>query len=138
METKLFFAPKAFIIKDGKVLVVRESTTHPTNTHAGEYSLIGGRIKDDEPWQGGFKREVSEEIGADIKIGQPIYVSESYNEVNGEHWHIVRCFFLCQIKNNEIRLNKEHDDFKWIDPKNYKHENLIYNLHAVFEEYLKQ
>jgi len=138
MSTKLFFAPKAFIVKNNKVLVVRESHSHPTNTRAGEYSLIGGRIHDNEPWREGFKREVQEEIGIDIKIGPPLFVSESYNQVNNEKWHIVRCFFICEMLDNNIKLSKEHDDFKWIDPVNYLAENLIDNLYDVFKAYLKK
>ena len=135
-SVKLFFAPKAFIVKNNKVLVLRESASNPTNTRAGEYSLIGGRIHDDEPWRDGFKREVREEIGVDIKIGQPLFVSESYNKVNNEQWHIIRCFFMCEMPNDNIKLSKEHDDFKWIDPANYLNENLIDNLHDVFKAYL--
>jgi len=133
---KLFFAPKAFIVKNNKVLVVRESSSHPTNTRAGEYSLIGGRINDDEPWQQGFIREVQEEIGSAIKIGKPLFVSESFNKVNGEHWHIVRCFFLCEIKEDNIKLSAEHDDFKWINPIDFNKENVVDNEHGAFKNYL--
>lgn len=137
MNTTLFFAPKAFIVKNGKVLVLRESTTHPTNTHAGEYSLIGGRIEFDEPWEEGFQRELNEEIGAPVKVVKPLWVSESFNEVQGEKWHIVRCFFLCTMDNQKIKLSGEHDHYKWIDPANYKNEHLIENEYGVFESYLK-
>jgi len=137
-NTKLFFAPKAFIVKDNKVLIVRESASDPTNTRAGEYSLIGGRINDDEPWQEGFMREVQEEIGAAIKIDKPLFVSESFNKVNGQRWHIVRCFFLCTIKGEDIKLSQEHDDFKWINPSDYSKENIVDNEHGAFVNYLKK
>ncbi|MFA6098587.1 MAG: NUDIX domain-containing protein [Patescibacteria group bacterium] len=137
VKFKLFFAPKAFIVKNGKVLVLRESATHPTNTHAGEYSLIGGRIEPNEPWEKGFAREVNEEIGATFKILKPLWVSESFNEVQKEKWHIVRCFFLCKMEDQPIKLSGEHDQFKWIDPVNYKNENLIPNEYGVFEAYLE-
>ena len=139
MLFKLFFAPKAFIVKDNKVLVIRESATHPTNTHAGEYSLIGGRIGDEEPWQDGFAREVKEEIGSTVKIIQPLYVSESFNEVSDEKWHIIRCFFLCELaddQDNQIVLSTEHDHFKWIDPANFQNEGIISNEYGAFEAYL--
>lgn len=136
-KTKLFFAPKAFIVKNGKVLVLRESAQHPTNTHAGEYSLIGGRINEDEPWLDGFAREVQEEIGTVVQIIRPLFVGESFNDVQGEQWHIVRCFFLCQIKDNNITLSPEHDDYKWIDPHNYLQENIIGNEHGAFTAYLR-
>jgi len=135
---KLFFAPKAFIVKNGKVLVVRESSTHATNTHGGEYSFIGGRIEDGEPWREGFAREVQEEIGSTVEIKRPLFVSESFNTVQGEEWHIVRCFFLCEMQNDEIALSPEHDDYKWIDPAEYKNEHHIDNEYGAFEAYLKR
>lgn len=133
---KLFFAPKAFIVKDGKVLVVRESSSHPTNTHGGEYSCIGGRIEDDEPWLQGFAREVREEIGTSVKVIRPLFVSESFNKVHGDEWHIVRCFFLCELEGDEIVLSPEHDDYKWINPQEYKSQNCIENEFGAFEAYL--
>ena len=134
---KLFFAPKAFIVKDGKVLVVRESARHDTNAHAGEYSFVGGRIDDGEPWRDGFAREVKEEIGTEVQILRPLFISESFNKVQGEDWHIVRCFFLCEMRSDEIVLSPEHDEYKWIDPANYKTEHCIENEYGAFEAFLK-
>jgi ADP-ribose pyrophosphatase YjhB (NUDIX family) len=136
-HTKLFFAPKAFIIKNKRLLVLRESPKDTTRTHSGEYSLIGGRIDDNEPWHDGFMREVREEIGADITIIKPLYVSESFNNIHDERWHIVRCFFLCSMAGDTIMLSGEHDDYKWIDPANYRNEKIINNEYGAFEAYLQ-
>ena len=59
-------AQKAFIEKDGKVLLVQYPSTDP---HVGGlWDLPGGRLHDDEVALEGLKREVQEEVGAPIEV----------------------------------------------------------------------
>jgi len=58
--------------------------------------------------------------------------------VKGEQWQIIAVFFECWTDSNKIELSIEHDDYQWIDPKDYKTHNLISNLLPAFEEYLNK
>jgi 8-oxo-dGTP diphosphatase len=58
-------AQKAFIEKDGKVLMVQYPSTDPA---ALMWDLPGGRLHTGETALEGVLREVKEEIGADISI----------------------------------------------------------------------
>jgi hypothetical protein len=42
MEPKLFVATKAFIIRDGKVLIVRESLRYDEGANADKFDVPGG------------------------------------------------------------------------------------------------
>lgn len=134
---KLFVATKALIVKDGKVLMLREKTS-TDGTQTGKYSTVGGRVQPGERFDEGLMREVKEECGLDIQIGQPLFVQEWRPNVRDEQWQIVAIFFICEPASDDVVLGDEHDHHKWIDPQNYKNEGLIENLFPVFEAFNAQ
>ena len=137
MELKLFIASKAFIIRNGKVLIVRESTKYSEGTQAAHYDVVGGRLKPGEKFDESLKREVKEESGLDVVIGSPFFVNESWPVVKGEQWQIVRVFFKCESADGDVSLSNDHDMFEWIDPKEHMKHPIIDNLKPVFEQFLK-
>ncbi len=135
-NVKLFVATKAFISHKGKVLVVRESLQYVDGVHGGKYDVVGGRLTPGEHFDENIRRETKEETGLEVTIGEPFFVNESWPVVRGEQWQIVRIFFKCTTNSNKVTLSKDHDDFRWIDPKKYKDSNLIENLFPAFGAYL--
>lgn len=134
MDTKLFIATKAFIERDGKVLVVREAGQYQDGTNIGRYDVPGGRLTPGEQWQDALTREVKEETGLDITVGTPFYVGEWRPTPRGEQWQIIGIFFGCQAS-GEVTLGPDHDAFEWIDPANHASYNIIPNLALAFAEY---
>lgn len=135
---KLFAATKAFVVNKNKVLILQESTKYTEGTNAGRFDVPGGRVKPGERFNEGLRREVQEETGLKIKIGKPFFVNEWRPIVNGEKWQIIASFFECKSTANKVKLSKDHADFKWIKPKDYKKYNLIPNLDVAFKAYLKK
>lgn len=136
MEPKLFLATKVFIIRNGKVLIVRESTKYTEGTNAAKYDVVGGRLKPGERFDESLRREMKEETGLEVMIGKPFFVNEWRPVVRGEQWQVVGVFFECSSQAGAITLSEDHDVFEWIDPKDYKKYPLIENLHPAFEVYL--
>ncbi len=132
----LFVATKAFIQFQGKIVIVKESGDHPTNTQVNKFDIPGGRIDPAETLQEGLEREIEEEVGIKNIIGIPFFASEAFTEINDEIWHIVRIFFKCNVGSDKIKLSPEHHEYLWIDPKEYKKYDLIKNLYPAFEKYL--
>ncbi len=143
-NAKLFVATKALINHGGKILILRESNQYTEGTNAGFFDVVGGRMIPGERWDECLMREIKEETGLDVKIGQPFFVSEWRRNVNGEQWQIVGIFFECFADSDEVKLGNDHDEYKWIDPRNFEHENLISSgngtlgLRFVFEAYLEK
>ena len=77
MEPKLFVAMKAFIVHDGKVLILRESPKDTERTNVGKYDVVGGRVKLGQRFDESLLREIHEETGLAVKIGKP------FHEVHG-------------------------------------------------------
>ncbi|KKU48198.1 hypothetical protein A3H10_01255 [Candidatus Uhrbacteria bacterium RIFCSPLOWO2_12_FULL_46_10] len=138
MELKLFIATKAVIIHDEKILILREASLYADGTNEGRYDLPGGRLKPGERFNEALAREVLEETGLSIQIGNPITVNEWRPVVRGEQWQIVGIFFECYALSPKVIVSTDHDAYEWIDPKEYKKYNIIDNLTPVFEEYLKR
>ncbi len=134
---KLFIATKAFIERDGKILVLRESAQYADGTNAGKFDVPGGRLNPGEKFDEALRREVKEETGLEATIHEPIYVGEWRPTVRGEAWQIVGVFFrvTCDAT-SEVALSDDHMEVRWIDPKDYKTEPIIENLARAFEAYL--
>lgn len=137
-QIRLFVAAKALVVNQGKVLLIRESANNPVGTNANKYDVVGGRIEPGESVEECLKREVKEETGLEIKIGKPFYVTEWRPVVKGEPWQIVGIFFECFADKDQVRLSQDHDDHKWIEPKDYRIAGMIENLLPVFGAYLKR
>lgn len=138
METKLFVATKAFILYNGKVLLLRESTKYTDGSNAGKYDVVGGRVTPGERFDESLLREIDEETGLEVSIGKPFYVGEWRPVVRGEQWQIVGTFFECHTSSDQITLSQDHAEYLWIDPKDYEQYDLIENLKPAFEQYLNK
>jgi 8-oxo-dGTP diphosphatase len=136
MEPKLFVATKAFIVHDGKVLILRESSKYDEGAHAAEYDVVGGRVKPGQRFDDSLRREITEETGLEVELGRPFHTDEWRPVVKGEGWQIIGTYFLCEAKTTEVQLSQDHDDFQWIDPATYEQYPLIDNLKRAFVSYL--
>lgn len=136
MDIRLFVATKAFINLDGKVLILRESSIYEDGTNANKYDVVGGRLEPGEKFDESLLREVKEETGLIVSIEKPFFVSEWRPIVRGEQWQVVGIFFKCSIVSGNVELSQDHDDYQWMDPKEFEKYDLIENLKTPFERYL--
>jgi 8-oxo-dGTP diphosphatase len=138
MDVKLWVATKSFIFYKGKILILREASKYKDGSNTGKYDVVGGRIEPGQRFDESLLREVKEETGLKVKIGRPFYVGEWRPIVRGEQWQIVGTFFECEAESNKVKLSEDHDDFSWIDPKDFRKYLLIENLTPAFESYLSK
>jgi len=131
-------ACKGIIVRDNKILLLRESSIHDTNTGVGQYSFPGGRVEPGESFQKGFIREIKEETGLDAIIGEPFFVGEWFPVIKGVPNHIVGIFFLCTDPGGKIILSEEHDAYKWVDMSNVSSIDLMKPDDEVVEKYFNR
>jgi 8-oxo-dGTP diphosphatase len=99
------------IFRDDKILLVRRARS----PGKGFYSLPGGRVEFGESLHTALHREVDEETGLRIEIiGLAGWREVLPGNSGGGHYLIMS--FAARWAAGKVRLNDEHDDFKWIAP----------------------
>ncbi len=110
----LFVGQKAFIDKDGEILVL-------TDPQLG-VDLPGGKIKEGElNLAEALKREVKEETGLEIEIGKPF--TTWMIEFPLDHRNQGKVFLVgyeCKYISGEITLSDEHTEHKWVNKENFQ------------------
>lgn len=134
---KIFAACKAFVNYNGKILILRESGQYQDGTNVGRYDVPGGRVQPGESFDQGLIREIKEETGLDVQIGRPFAVVEWRPVVRDEQWQIVATFFECKADTDQVVLSEDHDNFVWMDPKDFANYPIIANMKGAFEDYVK-
>jgi len=110
-------AAKAFIVEDGKLLVLKR---RPNDIQKpGIWEIPGGRLNLGENPFEGVKRETKEETGIDIDVLHPLNVKH-FKRDDGQT--ITLLIFLCKALTDNVKISEEHSDFKWMHLKNYEKE----------------
>ncbi len=95
-----------------KVFLARRAPTK--KFYPGVYEIPGGHIDFGEDIVDGLKREVREEMGKDIDVGDPFSVFTYMNEVKGAHAIEVAFFARFIGRLDDIKLNVEdHSVWGW-------------------------
>ena len=120
-ETDVFsYRVAGVCVQNGKVLLQK-----PANDTA--YAFPGGHVGFGETNEETLIRELSEETGAEIAVGDLMWVGELFFPWGKRHCHQICLFYAIEIKNNTIPLtgsfrgyehleNSDFDmEFHWID-----------------------
>ncbi len=116
---QIVLAVAAFILKNGKLLVVKKSPQEKID--AGKWVVPGGKINPDELIYQGLKREIKEEVNLDIVnyhwVNENVFLSNNY------YFHAQH--FICKVKSfKNLRLEKDLIDYTFITKKNLKKYNI--------------
>lgn len=96
----------------GEILIARRPPHH--KVAGGEWEFPGGKVEPGEDPRSTVRREISEELGLDIAIGDLIDVSSHvYPLESGDDLHIVLIGYHCSLLGGELRLN-DVAEIAWI------------------------
>jgi 8-oxo-dGTP diphosphatase len=98
----------AILEKDGKILIARRKAD---DRQADKWEFPGGTLEADETPQECLKREMQEEFGITIEVGQ--FFAESVFDY--DHGAIRLMAYRARWVSGRIALN-DHADFKWVPP----------------------
>lgn len=96
---------------DGRVLLLKRAPTHTTNP--GRWCFVTGYVEAGEQPRETAVRELSEELGI---TGTPVREG-ALVEVHTESGTILHVYpFLFAVEDIPVSLEREHVDYRWIDP----------------------
>jgi 8-oxo-dGTP diphosphatase len=113
----VIFGQKAFIYKDGKVLIIKRKNVE---IFSGIWDVPGGKVKsNDNNLLKSLSREIREEVG--LKLTKIIFIlsTSKFEGSSEDHPIIFRNIYLCLAKGN-IKLSNEHSEFLWVKPEDLK------------------
>jgi len=99
-------AARAIIIENDKILVM-----HRSKEGSEYFTLVGGRVNEDESLEDGVKREVREETGLEVINTQQVFYEEHPEPYNHQY------IFLCEVS--------PHGD---VSLQEYSEENMLNRL----------
>lgn len=112
----------AVLMKDKKILILKRG--QKVRTYKGRWACVSGYLEGNEDALERAYKEIEEETGLkrdDLKLigrGKPI---EFYDEEEKIKWRVHP--FLFEVRRNDIRIDCEHTEYKWVYPNeisNYK------------------
>ena len=95
----------AIIIKDGKVF----ATQRGYGDWKGWWEFPGGKLEPGETPQEGLRREIREELDAEIEVGRLLDTVEW----DYPAFHLTMHCFICTLLSESMHLN-EHEDAAWL------------------------
>ncbi len=104
----------AVVLNDaGCVLLVKRGHA----PRQGEWSLPGGRVELGESLVEATKREIREETGLNIDVGQQIEVFDRIHQRDGRvQYHFVIADYLCTPRGGTLAASDDAEDVAWVSP----------------------
>ncbi|WP_338068713.1 NUDIX hydrolase [Paenibacillus nanensis] len=112
MSNSIIVVVKAIVLRKGKVLLLKRSSTEKVG--AGEWDTAGGKIEFGEELETALIREIMEEAGIDVQVERLLYASTFLTNKSRQ---VVLLSYLCASDLEEIRLSEEHSDYVWATPE---------------------
>lgn len=99
---------KAIVLNsENKILVLQRSEKSGAG---GKWSLPGGALEHGEEPFAAIKREVDEETQLQVSEIKPYHIKSSINKED----FVVIIGYRCKTNSDQVQLNWEHDDFRWL------------------------
>jgi 8-oxo-dGTP pyrophosphatase MutT (NUDIX family) len=143
--TEIFFAQKAFIVRNRELLLVRKSAEDPNQP--GLWEVPGGRMIFGEEVDEHLKREVREEVGLEVLPGAPFHVWQWWVERKKPdsgvaRWQIVAVARVCKPLSTELsssgRVEEDYlAEMAWVPFSDLSRYSLIPNMLPVIDLFLK-
>lgn len=94
------------VIQDRHILLIKRGG----EPNKGFWAVPGGKVDLGETLQEAARREVMEETGLDVEIGNVIWVGESITD----HGHIVLIDFIGKVVGGELAASDDADEAAWV------------------------
>jgi 8-oxo-dGTP diphosphatase len=99
------------VVQDGRALIVKRAH----EPRKGEWSLPGGIVELGETLVDAARREIKEETGLDVDVGDVIEVFDRVHRLDGRvQFHFVIVDYLCRPIGGSLQAGDDADDVAWV------------------------
>lgn len=102
----------ALVVEGGRLLLVRRG---PTGPYGGLWSLPGGRVEGGESLTTATRREVQEETGLEVVVGDQVAIRESLPAPDAPGHHVI-VVFRAEVRGGELRAGDDAERADWVRP----------------------
>ena len=99
------------IVQDGRAVIVKRAH----EPRKGEWSLPGGLVELGETLVEATKREIKEETGLDVHVGDVVEVFDRVHRLDGKiRYHFVIVDYFCRPIGGNLRAGDDAADIAWV------------------------
>ena len=99
------------IVDNGRALIVKRAH----EPRKGEWSLPGGTVELGETLVEAARREIKEETGLDVEVGEVIEVFDRVHRVDGRiQYHFVIVDYLCRPIGGTLQAGDDAESVAWV------------------------
>lgn len=133
MQKKPFVLSMKVVVRDaeGKCLLLKRSMGSKAN--AGKWDLPGGKVDPGEAFDQALLREVTEETGLTIALVRVAGSAESELPTK----HVAYLILEGRVESGKVNLSSEHDDFKWVNMREFPAMDLAEQFLPFARDYAK-
>jgi ADP-ribose pyrophosphatase YjhB (NUDIX family) len=100
----------AVIVDDGRLLLVERA--HPPGE--GLWAVPGGQVRAGETLPDAVRREVREETGLEVEVGDVVWVGESIGPGSPPGWHYTIIDFAAAVVGGDLRAGDDARRAEWV------------------------
>ncbi len=100
----------AVMIDDGRILVVHRGRV----PYPGVWAVPGGRQRRGETMQEAVRREVREETGLIIEVGDPLWIGDILDPTDPPAYHYTVVDFAAFVIGGELEAGDDAADARWV------------------------
>ncbi len=103
------------VVHEGRVLLIKRGK----EPGKGEWNLPGGLVEVGETLKEAVAREVKEETGLRVAVGDLVMVGDRIirDEKRRVRYHYVLLDYLCMVESGELKPASDAEDACWVTPR---------------------
>lgn len=99
------------MVRDGRALIVKRAH----EPRKGEWSIPGGRVELGEMLVDAVRREIKEETGLEVEVGEVLEVFDRVHRLDGRvRYHFVIVDYICWPTGGALCAGDDAEDVSWI------------------------
>jgi acetyl-CoA carboxylase carboxyl transferase subunit beta len=100
----------AVIVDAGRILLVRRRA----GAYAGYWAVPGGKQRFAESMRAAVAREVLEETGLVVDVGDVVWAGDAMDEADPPVWHFAIVDFAATVVGGELEAGDDADAVEWV------------------------